>query len=57
MMTKNINIYARPRETIERVFANVQAQHDMRWTTLRGIKKLSIQGNTTFATHAFKLGW
>ncbi len=36
-------IYAKRKETIERVFANAKEKHGMRWTTLRGLKKLSIQ--------------
>jgi hypothetical protein len=37
------------KETIERVFADAKEKHGMRWTTLRGLKKLSIQAMLTFA--------
>ena len=42
-------IYARRKETIERVFADAKEKHGMRWTTLRGLKKLSMQAMLTFA--------
>ncbi|WP_430182035.1 transposase [Peribacillus simplex] len=35
-------IYAKRKETIERVFADAKEKHGMRWTTLRGLKKLSM---------------
>lgn len=35
-------IYARSKETIELVFADAKEKHGIRWTTLRGIKKLSM---------------
>ncbi|WP_185113123.1 transposase, partial [Peribacillus simplex] len=35
--------------TIERVFADAKEKHGMRWTTLRGLKKLSMQAMLTFA--------
>ncbi|MDP1422205.1 transposase, partial [Peribacillus simplex] len=37
------------RKTIERVFADAKEKHGMRWTTLRGLKKLSMQAMLTFA--------
>ncbi|WP_434547778.1 transposase [Peribacillus frigoritolerans] len=37
------------RETIERVFPDAKEKHGMRWTTLRGLKKLSMQAMLTFA--------
>ena len=37
------------RETIDRVFADAKEKHGMRWTTLRGLKKLSMQAMLTFA--------
>ena len=40
---ENKIIYARRKETIERVFADAKEKHGMRWTTLRGIEKLSMQ--------------
>jgi hypothetical protein len=39
-------IYAKRKETIERVFADANG---MCWTTLRGLKKLSMQAMLTFA--------
>ncbi|AMM93790.1 transposase [Peribacillus simplex] len=42
-------IYAKRKETIERVFADAKEKHGMRWTTLRGLKKLSKQAMLTFA--------
>ncbi|CAK6473177.1 hypothetical protein BFRIG_02129 [Peribacillus frigoritolerans] len=42
-------IYAKRKETIERVFADAKEKHDMRWITLRGLKKLSMQAMLTFA--------
>jgi len=52
---KNIKqIYARRKETIERVFADAKEKHGMRWTTLRGIKKLSMQAMLTFAAMNLK---
>ncbi|SNT55021.1 Transposase DDE domain-containing protein, partial [Bacillus sp. OK838] len=42
-------IYAKRIETIERVFADAKEKHGMRWTTLRGLKKLSMQAMLTFA--------
>lgn len=47
-------IYAKRKETIERVFADAKEKHGMRWTTLRGLKKLSIQAMLTFAAMNFK---
>ena len=37
------------RETIDRVFADAKEKHGMRWTTLRGLEKLSMQAMLTFA--------
>src|SRR4051794_22727038 len=42
-------IRSRRKETIERVFADAKEKHGMRWTTLRGLKKLSMQAMLTFA--------
>jgi transposase len=47
-------IYARRKETIERVFADAKEKHGMRWTTLRGHKKLSMQAMLTFAAMNLK---
>ncbi|MDN5332616.1 MAG: hypothetical protein PWP45_1841 [Tepidanaerobacteraceae bacterium] len=45
----NREVYARRKETIERVFADMKEKHSLRWTTLRGIKKLSMQAILVFA--------
>lgn len=42
-------IYVKRKETIERVFADAKEKHGMHWTTLRGLKKLSMQAMLTFA--------
>jgi hypothetical protein len=34
------HIYTKRKETIERVFADAKEKHGMRWTTLRGLKKI-----------------
>jgi hypothetical protein len=47
-------IYSRSKETIERVFAYALEKHGMRWTTLRGLKKLSMQAMLTFAAMNLK---
>lgn len=47
-------IYAKRKETIERVFADAKEKHGMRWTTLRGLKKLSMQAMLTFAAMNLK---
>lgn len=53
--TKEVKkIYAQRKETIERVFADAKEKHGMRWTTLRGLKKLSMQSMLTFAAMNLK---
>lgn len=53
--TKTVkDIYARRKETVERVFADAKEKHGMRWTTLRGLKKLSMQAMLTFAAMNLK---
>jgi hypothetical protein len=47
-------IYAKRKETIERVFADAKEKHGIRWTTLRGLKKLSMQAMLTFAAMNLK---
>jgi len=47
-------IYAKRKETIERVFADAKEKHGMRWTPLRGLKKLSMQAMLTFAAMNLK---
>jgi len=39
----NKEIYEQRKETIERVFADMKEKHGMRWTTLRGLKKVTAQ--------------
>ena len=51
---ENKTIYAKRKETIERVFADAKEKHGMRWTTLRGLKKLSMQAMLTFAAMNLK---
>jgi transposase len=51
---QNKIIYAKRKETIERVFADAKEKHGMRWTTLRGYKKLSMQAMLTFAAMNLK---
>ena len=48
------SIYAKRKETIERVFADAKEKHGMRWTTLSGLKKLSMQAMLTFAAMNLK---
>ncbi|KIL74468.1 Mobile element protein [Bacillus badius] len=47
-------IYVKRQETIERVFADAKEKHGMRWTNLRGLKKLSMQAMLTFAAMNLK---
>ncbi|MEK4010761.1 transposase [Peribacillus sp. FSL M8-0224] len=42
-------IYAKRKETVERIFADAKEKHGMRWTTLRGFEKLPMQAMLTFA--------
>ncbi|KRG11081.1 hypothetical protein ACA29_18785 [Lederbergia galactosidilytica] len=42
-------IEGKRKETIERVFADAKEKQGLRWTTLRGLKKMSIQAMLTFA--------
>ena len=51
---ENKIIYARRKETIKRVFANAKEKHGMRWPTLRGLEKLSMQAMLTFAAMNLK---
>ena len=51
---ENKAIYARRKETIERVFADAKEKHGMRWTTLRGLEKLSMQVILTFTAMNLK---
>ena len=50
----NRHIYEQRKETIERVFADLKEKHGMRWTTLRGIRKVTMQAMLTFAAMNLK---
>lgn len=41
--TQNKTIYEKRKETIERVFADMKEKHGMRWTTLRGIRRVATE--------------
>ncbi|MFK4391993.1 hypothetical protein ABH916_003921 [Peribacillus frigoritolerans] len=47
-------LYAKRKETIERVFADAKEKHGMRWTTLRGLKKFVDASDAYFRCHSFK---
>ncbi|EHQ60145.1 transposase [Paenibacillus dendritiformis C454] len=51
---ENKRIYAQRKETIGRVFADLKEKHGMRWTTLRGLKRMSVQAMLVFAAMNFK---
>jgi hypothetical protein len=51
---ENKRLYALRKETIERVFADAKEKHGMRWTTLRGLEKVSMQAMLTFASMNLK---
>ncbi|MED1909580.1 transposase, partial [Brevibacillus laterosporus] len=51
---KNKEIYSKRKETIERVFADLKEKHGLRWTTLRGIKKVTMQVMLVFASMNLK---
>lgn len=51
---KNKKIYAQRKETIERVFADAKEKHGMRWTKLRGLKKVSAHAMLIFAAMNLK---
>jgi hypothetical protein len=40
---ENKAVYEKRKETIERVFADMKEKHGMRWTTLRGLQRVSAQ--------------
>ena len=44
-----LKIDSKRKETIERVFADAMEKHGIRWTTIPGLKKLSMQSMLTFA--------
>jgi IS5 family transposase len=51
---ENKQLYALRKETIERVFADAKEKHGMRWTTLRGLEKVTMQAMLTFASMNLK---
>jgi len=51
---ENKRLYALRKETIERVFADAKEKHGMRWTTYRGLEKVSMQAMLTFAAMNLK---
>ena len=50
----NKQIYNQRKETIERVFADMKEKHGMRWTTLRGLEKVTMQAMLVFAAMNLK---
>lgn len=51
---ENKKIYAQRKETIERVFADMKEKHGMRWTTLKGLQKVTLQAMLVFAAMNLK---
>lgn len=51
---ENRVIYARRKETIERVFADMKEKHGLRWTNLRGKAKNTMQAMLAFAAMNLK---
>ncbi|MEF2966485.1 IS1182 family transposase [Paenibacillus sp. M1] len=47
-------LYQKRKETIERVFADLKEKHGMRWTTLRGLKKVTMQAMLVFTAMNLK---
>lgn len=45
----NKELYELRSQTIERVFADLKEKHGMRYTTLRGLKKITMQAMLAFA--------
>lgn len=50
----NKKIYEMRKETIERVFADLKEKHGLRWTTLRGRDKVTMQAMLAFAAMNLK---
>ena len=50
----NKQIYKQRKETIERVFADMKEKHGMRWTTLRGKRRVQMQAMLLFAAMNLK---
>ncbi|WP_240627496.1 transposase, partial [Thermoflavimicrobium daqui] len=51
---QNKQIYSKRKETIERVFADMKEKHGMRWTTLRGKRRIQMQAMLLFAAMNLK---
>jgi hypothetical protein len=51
---ENREIYAKRKETIERVFADLKEKHGMRWTTLKGKGQKHNAGDACFCCHEFE---
>jgi transposase len=51
---QNKIIYKQRKETIERVFADMKEKHGMRWTTLRGKRRVQMQAMLLFAAMNLK---
>lgn len=51
---KNKEIYAKRKETIERIFADMKEKHGMRWTTVKGLQKVTLQAMLVFAAMNLK---
>ncbi len=45
---RNRDIYAKWKETIERVFADLKQKHGLRWTNLKGLEKNAMQAMFVF---------
>ncbi|SPT78297.1 transposase [Niallia circulans] len=51
---RNRDIYAKRKETIERVFADLKQKHGLRWTNLKGLEKNAMQAMLVFAAMNLK---
>ncbi|EUJ56603.1 transposase, partial [Listeria fleischmannii FSL S10-1203] len=47
-------LYRKRKETIERCFADAKEKHGMRFTTYRGLRKVTLQAMLTFAAMNLK---
>ncbi len=48
---RNRDIYAKWKETIERVFADLKQKHGLRWTNLKGLEKNAMQAMFVFSNY------
>ncbi|MCM3549138.1 transposase, partial [Alkalihalobacillus clausii] len=51
---RNRDIYAKRKETIERVFADLKQKHGLRWTNLKGLEKNAMQAMLVFGAMNLK---